>query len=87
MSIERVDAERAIQQALVLQWHPIAAPEASSYVAHAHEVYSLLARGASDAQVGRHLHKVEREEMGHVDADARDLTEVLKTLRTIERTM
>ena len=87
MSIERVDAERAIQAALASQWHPIAAPEASSYVAHAHEVYSLLARGASDAQVGRHLHKVEREEMGHAEADARDLTDILKSLRTIERTM
>lgn len=87
MSIERGEAERLIQQALASQWHPIAKPDVSSYVAHAHDVYSLLARGASDAQVGRHLHEIEREEMGHADADARDLTEVLKTLRTIERTI
>ncbi len=87
MSMERADAERAINALLAAQWDPLASHDAASYQHVGHEVYALLARGASDTQVGRYLHKVEREEMGHADADARDLTAVLTTLRAIERTM
>ena len=87
MSMDRADAERIIQQALVAQWDPMESHEASTYVAHAHELYSLLARGASDIQVGRYLHHVEKDVMGHPDADSRDLTALLHTLRHIEKTM
>ncbi len=87
MSMERADAERAIGQALATLWDPMGSHQASSYDAQAHEVYSLLARGASDAQIGRHLHQVEREQMGHPEADHRDLAEILKKLRAIEHTM
>ncbi len=87
MSMERADAERTIAQALATLWDPIGSHQASTYGAQAHEVYSLLARGASDAQVGRHLHQVEREQMGHPEADHRDLSEILKTLRAIEHTI
>ena len=87
MSMERADAERAIQQALVSQWDPLGSQDASTYAQHAHDLYSLLARGASDIQVGRHLHHIEKNDMGHPDADSRDLTALLHTLRLIERTM
>ncbi len=87
MSMERADAERAINDILAAQWDPLASHDVQSYQHVGHEVYALLARGASDTQVGRYLHKVEREEMQHPDADARDLSAVLKVLRGIERVM
>ncbi len=87
MSVPRADAERAIGEALASLWDPMASHDAHTYETQAHDVYALLARGASDAQVGRHLHQVEREQMGHPDADHRDLHDVLTKLRAIERTM
>ncbi len=85
--MDRADAERAIQDVLVAQWDPMQSHVAITYAHHAHELYSLLARGASDIQVSRYLHHVEKDEMGHPDADGRDLSELLRTLRAIERTM
>ncbi len=87
MSMERADAERAINALLAQHWDPLLSHDAASYQHVGHEVYALLARGASDVQVGRYLHQVEREEMKHPDADERDLGAVLRLLRGVEREM
>ena len=47
---------------------------------------SLLARGASDTQVARFLHRLERDQLGHPELANVELTPLLSTLRTIERT-
>lgn len=87
----REQAEIRIGAVLLAEWDPMGVREqpdhASEYMPFAHDIYGLLVRGASDIQVGRHLHTIEREQMHHPDADARDLTAVLKTLRALEKTI
>jgi hypothetical protein len=82
--------ERAIGNALLEQWDPLGVHERpgahDEYAQYAPGVYSLLARGASDVQVARHLHKIEADELGHPELATRDLTPVLRTLRALERT-
>lgn len=88
---KREEDERRIGAAPLAEWDPMnvrTQPDhENDYMPYAHDVYGLLMRGGSDTQVGRHLHMVEREQMHHPDADARDLTAVLKTLRALEKTM
>ena len=88
---KREDDERRIGAALLAEWDPMnirADPgHANDYLQYAHDIYGLLVRGGSDVQVGRLLHTIEREQMHHADADSRDLTTVLKTLRAMEKTM
>lgn len=89
--VTREAAESRISAALLAEWDPMdvrsQADQTDHYLPYAHDVYALLMRGASDTQVGRHLHAVEREQMHHPDADARDLTIVLRALRAIEKTI
>ena len=90
-NVTREQAETRIGAVLLSEWDPLSvgadAAHANDYLPFAHDIYGLLVRGASDIQVGRHLHTIEREEMHHPDADARDLTGVLKTLRALEKTI
>lgn len=86
---KREQIESSITGILFNEWDPLGVHDqpdhANDYAKYAHDVYGLLMRGASDIQVGRHLHRIEREEMLHPEADARDLTAVLHTLRVLER--
>ena len=88
---KREEAESRIGAALLAEWDPMdirALPDhANDYLPYAHDIYGLLIRGGSDVQVVRHLHEIEREQMHHPDADSRDLTAVLKTLRALEKTI
>lgn len=89
--LKREEAEIRIGATLLDEWDPLSVrgqpDHADDYLRYAHDIYGLLVRGASDVQVGRHLHAIEREEMHHPDADSRDLSIVLKTLRALEKTM
>ena len=88
---KREAIEATIGNVLLNEWDPLgvrAEPERSGeYGKYSHDVYGLLVRGASDVQVGRHLHKIERDEMHHADAGNRDLSALLRTLRALEKTM
>jgi hypothetical protein len=90
MAKPREEVERDIARALLDQWDPLGlrddpGPHAE-YDSFAHEVYSLLARGASDTQVGRFLHGLERDQLGHPELTSVALTPLLTTLRGLERT-
>jgi len=90
-SLDRPAAEERIERALLEQWDPLgvaSAPgEHPDYHAYAHEVYNLLARGASDSQVARYLHRAEDGELGHPELASVDLTALMTRLRSIEREM
>ena len=90
-SLDRQAAEQEIDRVLLAQWDPLgigATPgEHPEYRGHAHEVYNLLARGGSDVQVARLLHRAEEGEFAHPELAARDLTELVSVLRRIERRM
>ncbi len=90
MSIENQTAiEAEIAQLLLDQWDPLGTrdlPEPrEGYPKYAHEVYNLLARGASDTQIGRRLHQAEVGELNHPELSTRDLTPLLCALRAIEK--
>jgi hypothetical protein len=83
---ENVEAE--ISRILVEQWDPLGvrakpAPHAE-YAPYAHEMYSLLARGASDVQIARRLHQAERDELRHPELVTRDLAPLVRALRALE---
>lgn len=83
---ENVEAE--IGRILVEQWDPLGvrakpAPH-EEYAPYAHEMYSLLARGASDVQIARRLHQAERDELRHPELVTRDLTPLVRALRALE---
>jgi hypothetical protein len=86
---DRVALEAEIGQLLLEQWDPSdmrAQPEPrAGYGSYAHEVYNLLARGASDTQIGRRLHQAEADELHHPELCTRDLTPLLRALRKIEK--
>jgi hypothetical protein len=90
-SLDRPAAEERIEHALLEQWDPMgvaAAPgEHPEYHGYAHELYNLLARGASDMQIARYLHRAESGELGHPELASRNLASLLSQLRTIERQM
>jgi len=82
---EAVEAE--IGRILLEQWDPLgmrAGPAPAGYGPYAHEVYNLLARGASDVQIARRLHQAERDELHHPELAGRDLTPVVRALRALE---
>ena len=84
----REAVEAAIGRILLDQWDPLgmrAGPAPGAYAPYAHEVYTLLARGASDAQIARRLHQAERDELHHPELADRDLTPVVRALRALER--
>lgn len=88
MSLERAAAEREIERVLLDQWDPLgvrASPaDEHAYAPYAHEVYGLLARGASDVQIARHLHHIERDNLAHPELAGRDLSHVVRALRKLE---
>lgn len=88
-SLDRPAAEARIERALLEQWDPLgvaSAPgEHPEYQPYAHELYNLLARGASDVQIARYLHRAEGDELGHPELVSRDLAPLVTRLRTIER--
>ena len=90
-NLERPAAEERIEGASVEQGDPLgvanAPGEHSEYHLYAHEVYNLLARGASDVQIARYLHRAEDGELGHPELASRDLAPLVTRLRTIEREM
>jgi hypothetical protein len=90
-SLDRPAAEERIERALLEQWDPLgvanAPGEHPEYQAYAHEVYNLLARGASDVQLTRFLHRAEDGELAHPELVSRDLAALVTRLRTIERQM
>ena len=82
------NAERKIAEVLLTHWDPLRVRETpgthEEYLAHAHSVYGLLARGASSVQVSRYLHHVESDEMHHPELATEDLTPLLTALRAID---
>ena len=90
-NLDRASAEQGIERALLERWDPLGVAQApgehAEYRAYAHEVYNLLARGASDVQVARFLHRAEQGELGHPELVERDLGGLLGELRAIERRM
>ncbi|MBC7895293.1 MAG: hypothetical protein H7066_07755 [Cytophagaceae bacterium] len=91
MSMDRSAAEASIELALLEQWDPLgvsSAPgEHPEYHGFAHEIYNLLARGGSDVEVARYLHRAEDSELGHPELASRDLAPLVTRLRAIERKM
>jgi hypothetical protein len=84
----RTAIEAEIGLLLLNEWDPSgvrAQADAASYAGYAHELYGLLARGASDSQVGRRLHQAETEELQHPELATRDLSTLLRALRAIEK--
>ena len=83
--------ERAIDQMLLDQWDPLGVKadpaKHDSYTPYAHEVFGLLARGASDVQIARALHRIESDELHHPELAARDLTPLVRALRRLESQM
>ena len=90
-NLDRSAAEERIEQALLEQWHPLSVARAPGahpeYHPYAHELYNLLARGASDVQIARFLHQAEVGPLEHPELATRDLAPLLALLRTIERQM
>lgn len=86
---DRAIVEVEIGRILLEQWDPMnmrgnAEPN-TGYAPQAHEMYSLLARGASDVQIARRLHQVERDEMNRPELASRDLSTLVRSLRALEK--
>ena len=80
-------AENAIRRVLLEQWDPLAVRDQpgphAEYEPYVHDVFSMLARGASDVQIARLLHRIESDDMHHPELIERDLTPVVKALRAV----
>ncbi len=87
----QVATEAAIERLLLERWDPLGIHQLpgphGEYAPHAHEVFSLLARGASDVQIARYLHRAERDEMHHPELADRDLTPLVREVRALERNL
>ena len=90
-NLDRQTAEARIEHALLERWDPLSVASAPGehpeYHAYAHDLYNLLARGASDTQIVRFLHGAEVGALGHPELASRDLAPLMAELRTIERQM
>ena len=89
-SLGRESAEAAIGRVLRDHWHGAAAGSESPsppIEAFAHDVYNLLARGASDVQVERHLRAIARDDLHQPEVGTEDLEPVVRALRSIERSI
>ena len=90
-TLDRTSAENAIATALLEQWDPLSVRETpgthTEYLGYAHDMYNLLARGGSDTQITRSLHKLEGTELGHPELVERDISALIATLRAIEKLM
>lgn len=89
MSVEDREAiEAEIEAVLLEQWDPLGkrtdTTRYGGYKDYAHEVYNLLARGASDTQIARRLHEAEAKELDHPELIERDLSAMMRVLRKIE---
>jgi hypothetical protein len=86
---DREVLEAEIEAVLLAQWDPLGKRGSDEpfdgYKGYAHEIFNLLARGASDVQIARRLHLAEAAELGHPELIERDLSTVLRALRLIER--
>jgi hypothetical protein len=80
--------EHDIGDVLLGQWDPLAVHDRpgphEEYSRYVPGIYSLLARGGSDLEVGRRLQQIERADFGGADPPTRDLRGVLQALREIE---
>lgn len=89
--LDRPAAEERIERTLLEQWDPLGVASTPGvhleYHPYAHELYNLLARGASDVQIARYLHRAESGELGHPELVSHDLAPLVTQLRTIERQM
>ena len=83
--------EQSIGRLLLEQWDPLGvhdeADRKHEYTPYAHELYTLLARGASDVQITRHLHRIELEELHRPELTTRDLTPLIRNLREMESSL
>jgi hypothetical protein len=83
--------EQSIGQLLLEQWDPLGVHDdvdrKHEYTPYAHELYTLLARGASDVQITRHLHRIELEELHRPELTTRDLTPLIRDLRSMESSL
>lgn len=91
MSSPREATEAAIERLLLERWDPLGLRQVpgphSEYAPYAHEVFSLIARGASDVQIARFLHRAERDELHHPELLERDLGPLVHEFRVIEAGM
>ena len=87
----RESIEQNIGRALLEQWDPLGvhdqADRKDEYTPYAHDLYTLLVRGASDVQITRHLHRIELEELHLPELATRDLTPLIRTIRHMESTL
>jgi hypothetical protein len=86
---EKESAEVVIERVLLQQWDPLGVHEAPGphpeYAPYAHDLFSLLMRGASDVQVERRLRQIEREDLQRPELADRDLSAVVAALRAVEK--
>jgi len=87
-SLGREAAEAAIGRVLLEHWQGTGDAGSSPPVETvAHDIYNLLLRGASDVQVERHLRGIERDDLHKPELATQTLEPVLRSLRSIERTI
>lgn len=86
---EKESAEVVIERVLLQQWDPLGVHEApgphKEYAPYAHDLFSLLMRGASDVQVERRLREIERDDLQRPELADRDLSAVVAALRAVEK--
>ena len=86
---EKESAEVVIERVLLQQWDPLGVHEQPGphpeYAPYAHDLFSLLMRGASDIQVERRLRQIERDELQRPELADRDLSTVVAALRAVEK--
>lgn len=84
----QVATEAAIDRILLERWDPLGINNTpgphNEYARHAHEVFSLIARGGSDVQIARFLHRAERDDFNHPELADRDLSALVRDIRALE---
>jgi hypothetical protein len=78
--------ENRIRAVLQLDWDPIGLDDAvgDEYDSYIGSIYSLLHKGASEAEVAQHLRSIETERMGLPGASLEQLRLVGAKLRALE---
>lgn len=83
----RAAIEQAINDLLLQQWDPLGVRDVPGhqrdYDVYAHQVFGLLARGASELQITRFLHGAEGSELNHPELASRDLAPLVRALRAV----
>jgi hypothetical protein len=86
-SQDRTAIERQISDVLLDQWDPLGVRGQPGphleYDHYAHDVYGLLARGASAVQISRYLHFAEGTELQRPELVERDLSSLVRALRAV----